>query len=118
MSGLDYERVVLSGGPLGLMQAALDLTLPYVNTREQFGQKIGEFQLIQGKVADMYTKLCASRSYCYAVAQSCDNGQRDNKVKKYYQYKGLCRSHFVYGRKSHRSSFGLYSMPWWKWLYQ
>ncbi|CAO3696930.1 unnamed protein product [Umbelopsis ramanniana] len=79
MSGLDLERLVLSGGPLGLMQAALDVTVPYVHVRKQFGQAIGEFQLVQGKVADMYTKLNASRAYVYAVARACDNGQVSNK---------------------------------------
>ncbi|KAG2179318.1 hypothetical protein INT44_006163 [Umbelopsis vinacea] len=79
MSGLDLERLVLSGGPLGLMQAALDITVPYVHERKQFGQPIGEFQLVQGKVADMYTKLNASRAYVYAVARACDNGQVSNK---------------------------------------
>ncbi len=72
MSGLDSERAVLSGGPLGVMQACLDLVLPYVREREQFGQPIGEFQLIQGKLADMYTKMSASRAYVYAVARACD----------------------------------------------
>ncbi len=75
MSGLDYERVVLSAGPVGIMQACLDVVLPYVHDREQFGQPIGQFQLIQGKLADMYTTLNACRAYCYAVAQACDNGQ-------------------------------------------
>ncbi|KAJ2960996.1 hypothetical protein NQZ79_g3765 [Umbelopsis isabellina] len=79
MSGLDLERLVLSGGPLGLMQAALDITIPYVHDRKQFGQPIGEFQLVQGKLADMYTKLNASRAYVYAVARACDNGQVSNK---------------------------------------
>ena len=74
MSGLDYERVVLSGGPLGIMQACLDVTLPYVSEREQFGKKIAEFQFIQGKIADMYTQLSASRAYTYAIAKSCDYG--------------------------------------------
>ncbi len=72
MSGLDSERAVLSGGPLGVMQACLDLVLPYVREREQFGQPIGEFQLIQGKLADMYTRMSASRAYVYAVARACD----------------------------------------------
>ena len=72
MSGLDSERAVLSGGPLGVMQACLDLVLPYVREREQFGQPIGQFQLIQGKLADMYTKTSASRAYVYAVAKACD----------------------------------------------
>lgn len=79
MSGLDLERLVLSGGPLGLMQAALDVVVPYVHTRKQFGQPIGEFQLLQGKLADMYTKLNASRAYVYAVARACDNKQISNK---------------------------------------
>ncbi|MFM2278388.1 MAG: isovaleryl-CoA dehydrogenase [Pseudomonadota bacterium] len=73
MSGLDYERAVLAAGPLGIMQAALELVLPHVHDREQFGRPIGEFQLVQGKVADMYTALNASRAYVYAVARACDN---------------------------------------------
>ena len=79
MSGLDFERAVLSAGPLGIMQACLDVTVPYVHQRRQFGQPIGEFQLIQGKMADMYTALSASRSYVYAVARACDRGQVDRK---------------------------------------
>ena len=79
MSGLDYERVVLSGGPLGIMQACLDVVLPYVHDRKQFGQSIGEFQLIQGKLADMYTQLNASRAYLYAVAQACERGETTRK---------------------------------------
>jgi len=79
MSGLDLERLVLSGGPLGLMQAALDVAIPYVNTREQFGQRIGEFQLVQGIVANMYTLTSASRAYVYNVAQKCDSGVTDSK---------------------------------------
>jgi isovaleryl-CoA dehydrogenase len=75
MSGLDYERVVLSGGPLGLMRASLDLVLPYVHDRKQFGQPIGTFQLMQGKIADMYTTTSACRAYVYAVAAACDRGQ-------------------------------------------
>ena len=75
MSGLDYERVVLSGGPLGLMAAALDLALPYVRERKQFGQPIGTFELMQAKIADMYTALSASRAYVYAVASACDAGR-------------------------------------------
>ena len=75
MSGLDYERVVLAGGPLGLMAAALDLVLPYVRERKQFGQPIGTFELMQAKVADMYTALSASRAYVYAVANACDAGR-------------------------------------------
>jgi isovaleryl-CoA dehydrogenase len=79
MSGLDFERVVLSGGPVGIMQSCLDVAVPYVHQRRQFGQAIGEFQLIQGKLADMYTALSASRSYIYAVARACDRGQVDRK---------------------------------------
>jgi isovaleryl-CoA dehydrogenase len=75
MSGLDYERVVLAGGPLGLMRACLDLVLPYVHERKQFGQPIGTFQLMQGKIADMYSTTSACRAYVYAVAQACDRGQ-------------------------------------------
>ncbi len=74
MSGLDYERAVLAGGPLGIMQACLDLALPYSHDRKQFGQAIGEFQLMQGKLADMYTTANACRAYVYAVAQACDAG--------------------------------------------
>jgi len=72
MSGLDYERAVLSGGPLGIMQAVLDMTVPYVHERKQFGQAIGEFQLIQGKMADLYAALQASRAFCYAVGKQLD----------------------------------------------
>ena len=75
MSGLDYERTILAAGPVGIMQACLDVVLPYVHERKQFNQAIGEFQFIQGKIADMYTELNASRSYLYAVARACDNGQ-------------------------------------------
>ncbi|PZQ63635.1 MAG: acyl-CoA dehydrogenase [Phenylobacterium zucineum] len=74
MSGLDYERAVLSGGPLGIMQACLDVVLPYVRERKQFGQTIGSFQLMQGKVADMYVALNSARAYVYAVARACDAG--------------------------------------------
>ncbi|CAA2966988.1 isovaleryl- dehydrogenase, mitochondrial [Olea europaea subsp. europaea] len=77
LSGLDLERLVLAAGPLGLMQACLDVVLPYVRQREQFGQPIGQFQLIQGKVADMYTSLQSSRAYVYSVARDCDNGKID-----------------------------------------
>ncbi|MEC9286286.1 MAG: isovaleryl-CoA dehydrogenase [Pseudomonadota bacterium] len=73
MSGLDYERVVLAAGPVGIMQACLDVVLPYIHERRQFGQPIGTFQLMQGKIADMYTTLNASRAYVYAVAKACDN---------------------------------------------
>ena len=75
MSGLDYERVVLAGGPLGLMRAALDIVLPYVHERQQFGQPIGTFGLMQGKLADMYTQTNAARAYVYAVAAACDAGR-------------------------------------------
>lgn len=79
MSGLDYERAVLSGGPVGIMQACLDIVLPYIHDRKQFGQAIGEFQLVQGKVADMYVGLSASRAYLYSVAQSLDRGEESRK---------------------------------------
>jgi isovaleryl-CoA dehydrogenase len=79
MSGLDYERTVLSGGPVGIMQACLDVVLPYIHERKQFGQAIGEFQLMQGKIADMYADLNASRAYLYAVARACDLGQDSRK---------------------------------------
>jgi isovaleryl-CoA dehydrogenase len=79
MSGLDYERVVLSGGPLGLMQACLDIVLPYVHERHQFGQPIGTFQLVQAKLADMYTTLDACRAYVYAVASACDRKETTRK---------------------------------------
>lgn len=79
MSGLDYERVVLSAGPLGIMAACLDVAIPYVHQRRQFGQAIGEFQLVQGKMADMYTTLNACRSYVYAVATACDRGETTRK---------------------------------------
>jgi len=79
MSGLDYERVVLAAGPVGIMQACMDLIVPYIHERKQFNQSIGEFQLIQGKVADMYTTLNACRAYLYTVAQSCDRGESTRK---------------------------------------
>lgn len=79
MSGLDYERAVLSGGPLGIMEACMDEIIPYIHDRQQFGQPIGEFQLIQGKVADMYTLLNASKAYIYAVGQACDRGETTRK---------------------------------------
>ncbi|XQW83675.1 isovaleryl-CoA dehydrogenase [Thalassotalea piscium] len=79
MSGLDYERVVLSGGPLGIMDACMDLVVPYIHDRQQFGQSIGEFQLVQGKVADMYTQMNAAKSYVYMVAQACDRGETTRK---------------------------------------
>lgn len=75
MSGLDYERAVLAAGPLGIMQACMDVVMPYVHERKQFGQPIGSFQLVQGKVADMYVTMNASRAYVYAVARACDRGE-------------------------------------------
>jgi isovaleryl-CoA dehydrogenase len=79
MSGLDYERAVLAGGPLGIMQACLDAVIPYLHERKQFGQPIGEFQLMQGKLADMYTTMNAARAYVYSVARACDRGQTARK---------------------------------------
>ena len=79
MSGLDYERVVLAAGPIGIMQASLDAVIPYVHERRQFGEAIGSFQLMQGKLADMYVALSATRSYVYAVARACDRGQTTRK---------------------------------------
>ncbi|HWE53185.1 MAG TPA: isovaleryl-CoA dehydrogenase [Bryobacteraceae bacterium] len=79
MSGLNYERVIVAGGPLGIMQACLDLVLPYVRQRKQFGQAIGNFQFIQGKVADMYTALSAARAYTYSAAAACDRGEITNR---------------------------------------
>jgi len=79
MSGLDYERAVLAAGPIGIMQACMDVVLPYVHERKQFGQAIGEFQLMQGKLADMYVTLNAARAYVYAVAKSCDRGETTRK---------------------------------------
>jgi isovaleryl-CoA dehydrogenase len=79
MSGLDYERVLLAAGPLGIMRAAMDIVLPYVHERKQFGQPIGSFQLMQGKLADMYTTMNAARAYVYAVARACDRGETTRK---------------------------------------
>src|SRR6516225_1307636 len=79
MSGLDYERAILAAGPIGIMQSCLDVVIPYVHDRRQFGQAIGEFQLIQGKIADMYTTMNACKSYVYAVARACDRGQTARK---------------------------------------
>ncbi len=79
MSGLDYERVVLSGGSTGIMQACMDIVLPYIHERKQFGKAIGEFQLMQGKLADMYTTMNATKSYVYNVAQACDRGETTRK---------------------------------------
>jgi isovaleryl-CoA dehydrogenase len=82
MSGLDYERLVLCGGPLGIMSACMDAVLPYVHDRKQFGQSIGEFQLIQGKLADMYTTWQACRAYGYAVGRACDKGEHARTLRK------------------------------------
>ena len=79
MSGLDYERAVLAAGPLGIMQSCMDVVLPYIHERKQFGQAIGEFQLMQGKIADMYTTMNAARAYVYAVAKACDRGETTRK---------------------------------------
>ncbi|MBV1694483.1 MAG: isovaleryl-CoA dehydrogenase, partial [Hyphomicrobiales bacterium] len=79
MSGLDYERAVLAAGPLGIMQACMDVVVPYIHERKQFGKSIGEFQLVQGKVADMYTEMNAARAYVYTVARACDRGQTTRK---------------------------------------
>ena len=79
MSGLDYERVVLAAGPLGIMAAAMDIVVPYIHERKQFGKSIGEFQLMQGKIADMYTTMNACRSYVYEVAKACDRGETTRK---------------------------------------
>ncbi len=82
MSGLDYERAVLCGGPLGIMAACMDVVLPYLHEREQFGQPIGEFQLMQGKLADMYTTWMATRAYVYAVGQACDHTDHAHSLRK------------------------------------
>ena len=79
MSGLDYERAVLAAGPTGIMQACMDIVVPYVHERKQFGQAIGEFQLMQGKLADMYTTMNATKAYVYAVAKACDKGRTSRK---------------------------------------
>jgi isovaleryl-CoA dehydrogenase len=79
MSGLDYERVVLAAGPVGIMQACIDVVIPYVHERKQFGAAIGEFQLIQAKLSDMYVTLMSSRAYLYAVAAACDRGEVTRK---------------------------------------
>lgn len=79
MSGLDYERAVLASGPVGIMQACMDVVMPYVRERKQFGRSIGDFQLVQGKLADMYVRMNATRAYVYAVAQACDRGQTTRK---------------------------------------
>ena len=79
MSGLDYERLVLSAGPIGIMQSCMDLVLPYVHERKQFNQEVGKFQLIQSKLADMHVRLSTSRSYLYATARAMDLGLQDTK---------------------------------------
>jgi len=79
MSGLNYERLVLAAGPVGILQACMDTVLPYVHQRKQFGQSIGEFQLVQGKLADMFTTLQACRAYLYSTAEACDKGEASNK---------------------------------------
>ncbi len=79
MSGLDYERAVLAGGPIGIMRACMDIVVPYVHDRKQFGHPIGEFQIMQAKLADMYTTLNAARAYVYAVARACDRGRTTRK---------------------------------------
>jgi isovaleryl-CoA dehydrogenase len=81
MSGLDYERAVLSGGPLGIMQACMDAVVPYVHDRKQFGQPIGEFQLMQGKLADMYSTMMACKAYVYAVGQACDRAKSSEQIR-------------------------------------
>ena len=79
MSGLDFERVVLAAGPVGIMQACMDVVTPYIHERKQFGESIGQFQLVQGKIADMYARMNACRSYLYAVAAACDRGETTRK---------------------------------------
>jgi isovaleryl-CoA dehydrogenase len=81
MSGLDFERAVLSGGPLGVMQACMDVVMPYVHERKQFGQSIGQFQLMQGKLADMYTTMNACRAYVYAVGRACDRARSREEIR-------------------------------------
>lgn len=81
MSGLDYERTVLSGGPLGIMQACMDVAVPYIHDRKQFGQSIGEFQLMQGKIADMYSTMMACKAYVYAVGQACDRAKTPDAAR-------------------------------------
>ena len=81
MSGLDFERTVLSGGPLGIMQACMDVVVPYIHDRKQFGQSIGEFQLIQGKMADMYSTMMACKAYVYAVGQACDRAKNPEALR-------------------------------------
>ncbi|MEO8057456.1 MAG: acyl-CoA dehydrogenase family protein, partial [Burkholderiales bacterium] len=92
MSGLDYERAVLTGGPLGIMQSVMDNVVPYIHDRKQFGQSIGEFQLIQGKVADMYTVLQAGRSFAYTVAKNLDLLAKQNEGEHVRQVRKDCAS--------------------------
>ena len=82
MSGLDYERAVLAGGPIGIMQAVMDNVVPYIHDRKQFGQSIGEFQLMQGKLADMYSTWQACRAYVYAIGKACDRGDHSRLLRK------------------------------------
>jgi isovaleryl-CoA dehydrogenase len=96
MSGLDLERLVLAAGPLGIMQAALDIVIPYVHERKQFGKPIGEFQLMQGKIADMYTKLSASRAYVYSVAAAVDSLQSASVSDKYKHLRKDCAGAILY----------------------
>ena len=103
MSGLDYERAVLAAGPLGIMQACLDLVVPYTHDRKQFGQPIGEFQLIQGKIADMYTGMNACKAYVYAVARACDRGQTHPQRRR--------RRHPLCRRESNRDGVGCGANP-------
>ena len=99
MSGLDFERAVLAGGPIGLMQACMDVVTPYVHERVQFGQPIGEFQLMQGKLADMYSTMNAGRAYVYAVGRACDQAKTPEQMRVATQGRGRCDS--VRRRKSH-----------------
>ena len=110
MSGLDYERVVLAGGPVGIMQACLDLVLPYIQQRKQFNRPIGEFQLIQGKIADMYTALSAARAYLYSVAHACDSGRITCQRR--------CRGYFICFRKGHANGFANHPVFRRQWLHQ
>ena len=110
MSGLDYERVVLAAGPLGIMASALDVVIPYVHERKQFGQPIGNFQLIQAKIADMYTTFSACKSYVYRVADACDRG---NITRKRFSW-----LYSLFCRKSNTACFRSNTMPRWKWVYK
>lgn len=97
MSGLDYERLVLSAGPLGIMQACLDNVLPYIHTRKQFGKRIGEFQLVQGKVADMYCKLSASRALTYSIAHRADTqGEQQSSLGEGSSFRADCAAAILY----------------------